>query len=52
MNFFFQIQIWWTLVAFGDQYWHLLIGRTVVGMTGGALFRIIPGFVSDIAQSE
>lgn len=45
-------QFWWICVIFANSYVHLVVGRAVTGLTGGALFRVLPNFVSEIAESE
>lgn len=40
----------WALIAFGDDFIELLIGRFLCGFGGGGAFVVIPVYVSEIAD--
>lgn len=44
--------IWWFFVAFSDQYWHLVVARFISGLAGGSAHKLIPCYVSEVAQKE
>lgn len=44
--------LFWTLIQFGDSYYHILIARVASGFTGGGIQSTLVLYVSEIANNK
>lgn len=44
--------LFWLSVLFARYPWHLYVGRTLAGISGGGLYLCVPMFVADIADRK